>query len=126
MRTLVLLAFLLLAAPGTALAAPPPNDNRADAEAIPVFPHTVTATTAEATVERLDPQVSRCGRVESTVWYRIDTAPDGLIGITVKGGPGVAPVLRVYGRGGSAIRELDCASAGAGGTVSASLDAVRG
>ena len=70
----------LLAVPGTALAAPPANDNRADAEAIPAFPHTVSATTAEATVERLDPQVSRCGRIESTLWYRVDTAPDGLIG----------------------------------------------
>lgn len=126
MRKLMLLALMLLAAPGTALAAPPANDNRADAEAIPAFPHTLTATTAEATVERLDPQVSRCGRVEATVWYRIDTAPDGLIGITVKGAAGVAPVLRIYRRGSSAIQEVDCASAGPGGAASASLEAVRG
>lgn len=85
MRKLVLVPLLALAVPGTALAAPPPNDNRADAAAIPAFPHTLTATTAEATVKRLDPQVSRCGRVEATVWYRVDTAPDGLIGITRHG-----------------------------------------
>ncbi len=93
MRILVALALVLLALPGAALAAPPANDNRANAEPIPAFPHTVSATTAEATVERLDPQVSRCGRIESTLWYRLDTAPDGLIGITVKAGAGVAPVL---------------------------------
>ena len=122
----MLLTFILLALPGTALAAPPANDNRADAEAIPTFPHTLSATTAEATVERLDPQVSRCGSVASTVWYRIDTAPDGLIGVTIKGGAGVAPVLRIYRRGGSAIQEVDCASAGPGGTASATLDPVRG
>lgn len=126
MRTIILTSLLLLALPGTAAAAPPANDNRADAEAIPAFPHTLTATTAEATVERLDPQVSRCGRIESTVWYRIDTAPDGLIGITVKGGAGVAPVLRIYRRGSSAVQEADCASAGPGGSASASLEAVRG
>jgi hypothetical protein len=38
MRTLTQLALMLLAVPGTALAAPPANDNRADAEAIPRFP----------------------------------------------------------------------------------------
>jgi hypothetical protein len=126
MRTLMLLTLLLLTVPGTALAAPPANDNRAAAEAIPAFPHTLAATTAEATVERLDPQVSRCGRVESTLWYRIDTAPDGLIALTVKGGAGVAPVLRIYRRTASAIQEVDCASAGPGGGASASLEAVRG
>ena len=117
---------MLLAVPGTALAAPPANDNRAAAEAIPAFPHTLAATTAEATVERLDPQVSRCGRIESTLWYRIDTAPDGLIALTVKGAAGVAPVLRIYRRTASAIQEVDCSSAGPGGSASASLEAVRG
>jgi hypothetical protein len=126
MRTLTLLVLLLLTLPGTALAAPPANDNRADAEPIPAFPHTLAATTAEATVERLDPQVSRCGRVDSTLWYRIDTAPDGLIALTVKGAASVAPVLRIYRRAGSTIQEVDCASAGPGGTASASLEAVRG
>ena len=126
MRKLLLLTLMLLTVPGTALAAPPANDNRAAAEAIPAFPHTVAATTAEATVERLDPQVSRCGRIESTLWYRIDTAPDGLIALTVKGAAGVAPVLRIYRRTASAIQEVDCASAGPGGSASASLEAVRG
>jgi hypothetical protein len=126
MRIPAALAFLLLAVPGTAVAAPPPNDNRADAAPIPSFPSAIPGTTAEATVERLDPQVSRCGRVEATSWYRVDTAPDGLIAVTVKGAAGVAPVVRVYRRGSSAIQEADCGSAGPGGTASASLEAVRG
>jgi hypothetical protein len=126
MPRLTLLTLIILALPGTALAAPPANENRADAEAIPAFPHTLAATTAEATVERLDPQVSRCGRIESTLWYRIDTAPDGLIALTVKGAAGIAPVLRIYRRAGSAIQEVDCASAGPGGSAAASLETVRG
>lgn len=126
MRRFAVIALVVFAVPGTALASPPSNDNRTDAEAIPSFPYTLTATTVEATVERLDPQVSRCGRVEASVWYRIDTAPDGLIGITVKGAADVGPVLRIYRRGPSAIQELDCASAPPGGTASASLEPVRG
>ena len=126
MRRLAALVLLLLAVPGTASAAPPTNDNRADAAAIPSFPSSIAGTTAEATVERLDPQVSRCGRVEATSWYRIDTAPDGLIAVTVKGAAGVAPVVRVYRRSPSAIQEADCGSAGPGGSASASIEAVRG
>jgi hypothetical protein len=126
MRRLATCFLILLTLPDTALAAPPANDNRADAEAIPAFPHTLTATTAEATVERLDPQVSRCGRVESTLWYRIDAAPDGLIALSVKGTAGVAPVIRIYRRAGSTIQEVDCASVGPAGSASASLEAVRG
>ena len=60
-RRLATCFWILLALPGTALAAPPANDNRADAEAIPAFPHTLTATTAEATVERLDPRFHAAG-----------------------------------------------------------------
>jgi hypothetical protein len=126
MRSLITLVLLLLALPEAASAAPPPNDNRADAEAIPSFPFAVGGTTVEATVERLDPQVSRCGRVESSTWYRIDTAPDGLIAVSAKGAAGVAPVLRLYRRGPSAIEEADCGSAAPGGTAAATLETVRG
>ena len=126
MRVLMLLTFILLAVPGTALAGAAGERQPPRRGGDPTFPHTLSATTAQATVERLDPQVSRCGSVASTVWYRIDTAPDGLIGVTIKGSAGVAPVLRIYRRGGSAIQEVDCASAGPGGTVSATLDPVRG
>src|SRR5215204_514661 len=125
MRSLITLVLLLLALPEAASAAPPPNDNRADAAAIPSFPFAVGGTTVEATVERLDPQVSRCGRVESSTWYRIDRAPDGLIAVSAKGAGAVAPVLRLY-RGPSAIEEVDCGSAAPGGTAAATFETVRG
>jgi hypothetical protein len=126
MRRIAALALLLLTTPGTAMAAPPPNDNRADAAVIPAFPHVVSTTTVEATVERLDPQVSECGRVEGTTWYRIDAAPDGRIALTAKGAPGVPPIVRIYRRTPSAIQEIDCGSAAGGGTATASFEAVRG
>ncbi|HET8651015.1 MAG TPA: hypothetical protein VFM13_00410 [Gaiellaceae bacterium] len=118
------LAALVAAAP--AAAAPPPNDNREDAVVLPTFPSAVHGTTAEATVERLDPQVSRCGRIESTVWYRIESAPDGTIVVTTDAAGGLAPVVRIYRRNQSNIEELDCARADPGGKAVVSLQAVRG
>jgi hypothetical protein len=110
---------------GSAQAAPPPNDDRANAAPIPTFPATIQGTTAEATVERLDPQVSQCGRIESTVWYRIDQAPDGTIVLGVRGA-GLAPVIRAYRLGRNGIAELDCASAKAGVRAQVAFESVRG
>jgi hypothetical protein len=125
MKTLLTaLVVLVFAAP--ALAAPPPNDNRADAQSLPTFPSTAHGTTAEATVERLDPQVSRCGRVDATTWYRIDAAPDGTIVATVQAAGQLAPVVRIYRRFSSRIEEVACGTAKAGGKAVASVGTVRG
>jgi hypothetical protein len=125
MKTLLTaLAALVLAAP--ALAAPPPNDNRADAQLLPTFPATAHGTTVEATVERLDPQVSKCGRVDATVWYRIDAAPDGTIVATTQAAGQLAPVVRIYRRHPSRIEEVACGTAKAAGKVVTSVGTVRG
>jgi hypothetical protein len=113
------------AAPARASADPPPNDNRAAAEAVAAFPATLPGTTAGATVERLDPQTGRCGAAESTVWYRIDQAPDGLITIAAQG-TSLAPAVRVFRVGRSAISEIGCANAGAGAAAAVSFASVRG
>jgi hypothetical protein len=114
----------LAAAPG-ALADAPANDNRDSAAPILTFPATVEGTTVEATVERLDPQISQCGQIDGTVWYRIDQAPDGTVALTVQGA-GVAPVLRVYSVVKSGIKELDCASGAAGTSAEVAFDTTRG
>ena len=116
--------FLLLF-PLPASAAPPANDNRAAAEPIPAFPATIPGSTVEATIERLDPQVSQCGRVESTVWYRIDKAPDGTIVLGVTG-TSLAPVVRVYEVAKSSIEELVCSSAKAGAAARVGFETTRG
>lgn len=125
MRLFLIVLVALVVAP-SAVAAPPPNDNRADAVLLPDFPSNVHGTTAEATVERLDPQVSKCGRIESTVWYRVESAPDGTIVASTQAAAGFAPVVRIYRRGSSSIQELDCGTANAGGKVVVSVQAVRG
>lgn len=118
------LVALALAAP--AGAAPPANDNRAAAQLLPNFPAAVRGTTAEATLERLDPQVSKCGRIDATVWYRIDAAPDGTIVATVQAAGQLAPVVRIYRRNRSNIQEASCGTAKVGGRVVTSVAAVRG
>jgi hypothetical protein len=125
MKTLIAaLAALALAAPASA--APPANDNRAAAQLLPDFPALVHGTTAEATLERLDPQVSKCGRIEATVWYAITAAPDGTIVTSIQGSARLAPVVRIYRRNRSNIEEVDCGSATAGGKAVTSVATVRG
>jgi hypothetical protein len=121
---LTALAALVLTAP--AVAAPPPNDNRADSQLLPTFPAAAHGTTAEATVERLDPQVSPCGRIDGTVWYRIEAAPDGTIVAAVQGAGRLAPIVRIYRRNPSSIQEASCGTAKAAGKATASVQAVRG
>ena len=104
----------------------PANDNRADAQSLPTFPSTARGTTADATLERLDPQVSRCGRIDGTVWYEIEAAPDGTIVATVQAAGQLAPVVRIYRRNPSNIEEVSCGSAPAGGKVVTSVGTVRG
>ena len=103
----------------------PSNDDRANAQVVDAFPAAIDGTTVGATVERLDPQRSQCGTVESTVWYRINQAPDGTIAVAVKG-TGLAPVVRVYAITKSGINELDCAAAKASGPAKVTWETTRG
>ena len=126
MKIFLITLVALVIAPA-AVAAPPPNDNRADSILLPDFPAQVHGTTAKRPgVERLDPQVSRCGRIESTVWYRVDAAPDGTIVATAQAAAGFTPVFACSRRGSSSIQELDCATANASGQAVVSVQAVRG
>ncbi len=106
-------------------AEPPPNDDRVNTQVIAAFPAVIDGTTVGATVERLDPQRSQCGTVESTVWYRINQAPDGTVAVAVQGA-GLAPVVRVYNITKSGITELDCATTKASGTAKVAWETTRG
>jgi hypothetical protein len=125
MKTL-LTALVALALAAPAAAAPPANDNRDSAALLPTFPANAHGTTAGATLERLDPQVSRCGRIDATVWYAINAAPDGTIVTTLQASRGLAPVVRVYRRNSANIEEVACGTATAGGRVVTSVSTVRG
>src|SRR5262249_39469821 len=65
------------------------------------------------------------GTVESSVWYRINQAPDGTIALNVHGA-GLAPVIRVYNLSKSGIDEIACDSAKKAGTAGISWETRRG
>jgi len=121
----LLIAAACVAGAAARTAEPPSNDDRANAQVVESFPATIDGTTVGATVERLDPQKSQCGTVESTVWYRINQAPDGTIALAVSG-TGLAAVVRVYNVTKSGITELDCAATKASGTAKVAWETTRG
>src|SRR5689334_20026921 len=61
-------------APAGASPAPPPNDNRADAQIVQV-PSTVTGTTVGSTRERAERRFF-CGPTAGSVWYRFTATKD--------------------------------------------------
>jgi hypothetical protein len=81
-RLTLCVLVLVLAVPAAALAAPPPNDARADATTIAALPSTQNATTAEATTEAAEPR-SPCFCNEGSVWYRYVAASDGRLVLTL-------------------------------------------
>ena len=92
----VLVAVLLMGlAPAAALAAPPPNDARADATAIAALPSTQNGTTAEATTETAEPR-SPCFCNAGSVWYRYVAATDGRLVLTLTAGGDLDATLDAY------------------------------
>jgi Ca2+-binding RTX toxin-like protein len=61
--------------PGTALAAPPPNDAFAARTTVAAIPYADTQSTVEATAEPGEP-VSPCGPAGRSVWYQFTPAAD--------------------------------------------------
>src|SRR3954449_5573273 len=76
----VVTAALALALP--AAAAPPANDDRADAQSI-TLPANVTGTTAEATRETNEP-TERCQSSAGSVWYSYAAPANGRVAIDLQ------------------------------------------
>jgi hypothetical protein len=81
-RLILALVAAAALAPASAAAAPPPNDDRAAATQIAALPSTQDATTAEATVEALEP-ASPCQCNGGSAWYRYVAATDGRLVLTL-------------------------------------------
>lgn len=97
-------AALIAAIP--AIAAPPNNDNRADARAVSV-PSTVNGTTRDATLENNDPG-SGCGSVERSVWFSFDPATSRRVAIELSARGDLEAVIDVYRRDRSQLESRDC------------------
>src|SRR3954471_21044322 len=93
-RSLLVALLLLALAPTAALAAPPPNDARADAATIAPRPSIQRGRRAEATPEPVEPR-SPCFCNAGSVWYRYVAATNGRLVLTLTAGRGLgAPPAR--------------------------------
>src|SRR3954471_16891445 len=99
------MAFALALAPA-ALAAPPQNDARASAQPLPALPASVTASTAESSVEAGDPQ---CGApMSGTLWYALDRADDRTVTVGFHADGDLDAVVAVFERVRTGLRALRC------------------
>lgn len=109
-RVISFVACALLALPAAASAAPPPNDDFAEAAPLSGDLASVIGTTTEATAEVGEP--NRLGDSAGTsVWYRWTPARSGLVSLRCESG--FTTIFSVY-RGGSldALREVGSDHAG--------------
>ncbi len=123
---LVAVAVVVVAGPtaGAVPSPPPPNDNRANATA--VHPSaTVRGTTVGATNEKNDPHPS-CGRVESTVWYRIADAPSKRIVLRLHAAGDLDGVLAAYEVRRSQLLPVACDATDDNGRAEFAIDAKGG
>jgi hypothetical protein len=81
-------------APGAAHAAPPSNDDFADATVIASLPFKSTVDTSEATTGRDDP--SSCDWSTSSVWFRYTAPADGFVRMTTSREVGEKPAISAY------------------------------
>src|SRR3954454_10836220 len=94
-RSLLVALLLLALAPTAALAAPPPNDARADAATIAALPSIQSGTTAEATTEPVEPR-SPCFCNAGSVWYRYVAATNGRLVLTLTAAGDLDATLDAY------------------------------
>jgi hypothetical protein len=98
-----------------ALAAPPPNDDRADATVIAALPFADALDTSEATPQASDPECAS-GPGNPTVWYSFTPGASGTYGVTTSGSDYDTTLLVGIPTGGG-IDVIDC-SDDAGGVTS--------
>jgi hypothetical protein len=103
----LLIAFAAVAFPAAALAAPPPNDNRANAQSITI-PGTADGTTVEATREENEP-FAACSSDNRSVWYRVTTANPGRVILDLAAAGDLDAGVDVYRVRRSQLDRINCA-----------------
>jgi hypothetical protein len=102
----VFLLGALATLPATALAAPPPNDNRANARPLGSLPATVTGTTAEASRDVRDPFA--CRYYGESVWYRVETPTQRAVSVVLDAQDDLDAVVAVYRQQRSQLPMVTC------------------
>jgi hypothetical protein len=117
MSALVVLGAMVATAP-SAWAAPPANDNRADATLVQP-PQSLTGTVVEATLEATNDS-SGCGATDGSVWYHFTAPPRGAIVIQLDAGGEMDATVDLFKQVRSKLTFVDCRASDAQG--SATLD----
>jgi hypothetical protein len=115
----------VLATASTALAAPPPNDSRAAAQALGSLPADVRGTTLEATAEADEPP-SGCAATGGSVWYAFTAAESRSVVIALDAAGDLDAAVDVFARERSQLTGVDCRRTNRRGAATLDLDAVRG
>lgn len=113
-RLLGVAAVAVLAAPATALAAPPANDARTAARQIGALPAQVSGTTVDATRDATDPR-SSCQPAGVNVWFRFTAPANGRVAVRLSAQGDLDAVLDVFLVERSQLRQLGCDGTDAGG-----------
>jgi len=105
LSVLVLLGAALLTAPA-AWAAPPSNDNRADATLMDP-PQSLTGTLVEATLEATQ-DASNCADTDGSVWYHFTAPPRGAVVIQLDAAGEMDATVDLYKQVRSKLTLVDC------------------
>ncbi|CUR54385.1 exported hypothetical protein [metagenome] len=109
----LLMLATVFAVPSPSWAAPPPNDNRADATVM-VPSQSVTGTLVEATLE-LTADSSFCAGTDASVWYRFTAPASGAIVIQVDAAGDLDATVDLFRQVRSTLTFRDCRSTDAQG-----------
>ena len=104
-RILAVLGVAGSLCPSSALAAPPPNDQRQAATQVDL-PATVSGTLVDATKE-LDEQQA-CASSGESVWYQVTAPAGGRVVVLFDAAGNLDAVVDVYRRARSALEPVDC------------------
>jgi hypothetical protein len=120
---LAVVALMTVVTPA-ALAAPPPNDARAAAQALRL-PASVRGTTVDSTLEAQE-LTSTCDSTKNSVWYAFtsDTGRSIVIALDAEGD--LDATIDVFERQRSQVSPLACKDTNRRGSATAEIDATRG
>jgi hypothetical protein len=117
-------ASVLLGAPA-AVAAAPPNDARAAAQALGPLPASVRGTTVQATLEAAE-LTSGCAATKNSVWYGFTAAASRSILIALDASGDLDASIDVYQRERSQVTPVTCKNTNRRGAATIDIDASRG
>jgi hypothetical protein len=120
MRPLLALLVVFAATASPALAAPPPNDNRADARPL-ALNETVNGTTVEATFDQETEGQTFCAPTDATVWYRFTPPRSGNVVVQLDAGGNLDAAVGVFERTRSQLQSVGCQQSDRQGQVTMEL-----